>query len=295
MLDVHRLRILRSVVASGSIAGAASGLGYTPSAVSQHLSALQRETGLTLLERVGRGVRPTPAGRALAAQADRVLERLAEAEAVVEELREGRSGRLSVTYFASVGSAWMPEVARRLTAAFPGLALDLRLGEELDDDLGARPDVQLLVASSEPTAPGFTAHHLLDDPYLVVLPDNHPLASRSEIDLAELANERWVDNDLPTGWCRRNVVEACAAAGFAPPFHVQANDHITAAAFVAAGMGVTVLPELAAHRLPDGVRAVPVVRPRPVRSLEAVVRNSAASSAPVALVLETLKALAARR
>ena len=81
-----RLRVLRAVVAAGSIVGAASSLGYTPSAISQHLAALQRETGLTLLERVGRGVRPTAAGRTLADQADRVLERLGEAEAVVADL-----------------------------------------------------------------------------------------------------------------------------------------------------------------------------------------------------------------
>src|SRR5918997_2989475 len=99
MLDVHRLRVFRSVVASGSVAAAATNLGYTPSAVSQHVSALQRETGLMLLERAGRGVRPTAAGLALAAQADGVLVRLGEAESVVSDLRAGRTGRLSIAYF----------------------------------------------------------------------------------------------------------------------------------------------------------------------------------------------------
>lgn len=294
MLDVQRLRVLRAVVATGSIGGAAAGLGYTPSAISQHLAALQRETGLTLLERVGRGVRPTDAGRTLAAQADRVLERLSEAEAVVADLREGRAGRLSIAYFASVGSAWMPEVARAVTARFPGLALDLRLSEEVEEDPGLRPDVQLLVArpGDELATAGFDAHHLLDDPYLAVLPRDHPLASAAEVELADLAAERWVDNDLPGGWCRRNLLDACATAGFAPPFHVQAGDHVTAIAFVGAGMGVTVLPELAVQQLPIGVVGVPVVRPRPVRSIHAVARRAVAGSAPVAVVLDTLRSLA---
>src|SRR5690606_31688682 len=146
MLDVHRLRVFRSVVASGSVQAAAAALGYTPSAVSQHVAALQRETGLTLLERAGRGVRPTASGLALAAQADGVLARLGEAEAVVADLRAGRTGTLSVAYFASVGAAWLPQVVRRLTTDFPGVRLDLELRETIPDDPDARADVQLVVA-----------------------------------------------------------------------------------------------------------------------------------------------------
>ena len=147
MLDVHRLRIFRSVVASGSVQAAATALGYTPSAVSQHVAALQRETGLTLLERAGRGVRPTASGLALAAQADGVLARLGEAEAVVADLRAGRTGSLSLAYFASVGAAWLPHVVRRLTTDFPGVRLDLELSETIPDDPDSRADVQLVVAA----------------------------------------------------------------------------------------------------------------------------------------------------
>ncbi|HWL01877.1 MAG TPA: LysR family transcriptional regulator, partial [Microbacteriaceae bacterium] len=125
MLDVHRLRVFRSVVASGSVQAAAANLGYTPSAVSQHLTALQRETGLALLERAGRGLRPTAAGQELAAQADTVLARLGETESLIADLREGRTGSISIGYFASVGAAWLPRVVRRLTTEFPGVRLDL--------------------------------------------------------------------------------------------------------------------------------------------------------------------------
>lgn len=295
MLDVHRLKIFRSVVASGSVAAAATSLGYSPSAVSQHLTALQRETGLTLLERVGRGLRPTPAGLAVAAEADGVLRRLGQAESVVAELRDGRSGRLSIAYFASVGTAWLPDVARRLTTELPGVALDLQLREALAEDPGARPDIQLLVSGTQApsTGAGFESHHLVDDPYLAVLPRTHPLAGRDTIELAELALDRWVEGDVPTGWCRRNLVETCAAAGFVPPFHVQANDAPTAVAFVGAGMGITVLPALAARHLPADVRSVPIVRPRPERSIYAVVRTAVASTPPARLVLAELASLAA--
>jgi DNA-binding transcriptional LysR family regulator len=291
MLDVHRLRIFRSVVASGSVAGAAENLGYTPSAVSQHVTALSRETGLTLLERSGRGVRPTAAGLALAAQADRVLARLGEAETVVADLRAGRTGTLSVAYFASVGAAWMPRVVHRLTTEFPGVRLDLELSEHIADRVEDRPDLQVVVAyDGYDPGRGFTAHHLLDDPYVAVLPTGHPFAARAEIELAELRTERWIDNDFARGWCRRNLLEACHAAGFRPAFHVEAHDYPTAVAFVGAGIGITVMPRLGAAHLPPGVVAVPVVRPTPVRSLYALVRDGLASSPPVRAAVAELVA-----
>ncbi|TQM09230.1 LysR family transcriptional regulator [Pseudonocardia kunmingensis] len=293
MLDTHRLRIFRSVVASGSVQAAAANLGYTPSAVSQHVTALARETGLALFERAGRGLRATAAGLLLAEQADAILDRLGEAEAVIADLKAGRTGALSLSYFASVGAAWLPRVVRRLTGEFPGVRLDLALREWLPDDAGARSDVQIAVERPDFAAwPGFTAHHLLDDPYVAVLPQAHPFADRSEIELAELAGERWVDNDFARGWCRRNLVEACTAAGFRPPFHIEAHDYPTALALVAAGIGITVLPELGAARLPAGTRAVRVVSPVPVRSILAVVRDAVAHTPPVRAACEELRAIA---
>ena len=290
MLDVHRLRVFRSVVASGSIGAAAANLGYTPSAVSQHVSALQRETGLKLLARHGRGIRPTAAGHALAAQADGVLERLGEAESMVADLRAGRTGSLSVAYFASIGSAWMPDVVRTLTAQFPGVRLDLELAEQIPDKTEDRADLQVAVAQADfDPGSGFTAHHLLDDPYVVILPQSHRFAGRDEIELAELADERWIDNDFARGWCRRNLLEACTAAGFSPTFHVEAHDYPTAVAFVNAGIGMTVLPELGAAHVPPGTVAIPVVRPAPVRSIYAVLQDAVAHTPPAIAALKALR------
>ncbi|GAA4720247.1 LysR family transcriptional regulator [Isoptericola chiayiensis] len=295
MLDVHRLRIFRSVVASGSVAAAATNLGYTPSAVSQHVAALQRETGLALLERSGRGVRPTAAGLELADQADRVLARLGEVEAVVADLRSGRTGRLSVDYFASVGAAWLPDVVRRLTTEFPGVRLDLSLREHIADDADARPDLQIAVARHgfEPGA-GFTARHLLDDPYVAVVPADHPYAGAGAVELADLEPERWIDNDFARGWCRRNLLEACTAAGFSPAFAVEAHDYPTAIALVRAGVGITVLPALGATHLPPGTVAVPVERPEPVRSIFVVTRDAAARTPAARAAVATLVQIADR-
>lgn len=291
MLDVHRLRVFRSVVASGSIQAAANNLGYTPSAVSQHVTALQRETGLALITRSGRGIEPTAAGRALAAEIDGVLARIGEVESVVGDLRAGRTGSLSIGYFASVGSAWMPEVVATMMREFPAVRLDLSLRDDVPTDPAERPDLQIAVEQGAIHRPGFVAHHLLDDPYVAVLPDDHPLVDRSAIDLVELAADRWVDNDFARGWCRRNLVEACHAAGFSPPFHVEAHDYPTALAFVAAGIGLTVMPRLGARHLPPGVVAVSVVSPTPIRSIYALARDGVAQTPAVTTALAVLERL----
>jgi DNA-binding transcriptional LysR family regulator len=290
MLDVHRLRVFRSVVASGSINAAAANLGYTASAVSQHVAALQRETGLTLVTRIGRGIEPTAVGLALAAEIDSLLHRLGDVESLVAELKAGRNGTLSIAYFASAGSAWMPAVVRALTTEFPKLRLSLTLRDDVPLVASERADIQVVVerAALEPGS-GIRAHHLLDDPYVAVLPRTHGLAGEGAIELASLAGDEWVDNDSARGWCRRNLVEACHAAGFTPPFHVEAHDYPTAIAFVDAGIGVTVLPGLAARNLPAGVVTVPVVGPTPQRSIYALVQTSIEDTPPARAVLKSLR------
>lgn len=290
MLDVHRLRVFRSVVASGSIQAAAANLGYTPSAVSQHVSALQRETGLTLISRVGRGIEPTSVGRTLADQIDGVLDRLGEVESIVGDLRDGRTGSLSMAYFGSVGAAWMPAVVRALLTDFPELRLELALREELVGPPAERPDVQVLVERPDLVAPpGQRVHHLVDDPYVVVLPADHRLAAQESVELAELVGETWVDNDVVNGWCRRVVLEACRAAGFDPHFAVETHDYPTALAFVGAGIGITVLPRLATASLPEGAVARPVTGPTPVRSIHVLVQTAVGDTPPVQAVLRVLR------
>jgi DNA-binding transcriptional LysR family regulator len=294
MLDVHRLRVFRSVVASGSVHAAAANLGYTASAVSQHIAALQRETGLALFTRAGRGIEPTPAGLALAEEIDGVLSRLGRVEGVVADLRAGRTGSLSIGYFASVGSAWMPHVGRALTREFPGIRLNLSLREDLAVP-GERPDIQLIVERDGFTsAAGTTAQHLLDDPYVVVMPKSHPLAGSAVVELTQIANDRWIDNDAALGWCRRNLLEACRAAGFEPSFHVEVHDYPTAIAFVDVGLGVTVLPRLGARNLPAGVVAAALTGPTPRRSIYALVATSVENIPPVRAALDILHECASR-
>lgn len=129
MLDVRRMQVLRAVITSGSITAAARNLGYTPSAISQQLSALEREAGTELLERVGRGVRPTPAGSLLSEHAETLSTELARAEAALTELKEGRIGRITIRYFATAGASLVPPAIAAVRREHPGVRLDLKLVE----------------------------------------------------------------------------------------------------------------------------------------------------------------------
>jgi DNA-binding transcriptional LysR family regulator len=157
-----------------------------------------------------------------------------------------------------------------------------------------RPDMQVVV-EQDGLDPGPTAraHLLLVEPYVAVLPRQHPLACADGVDLVTLSTEDWVDNDSARGWCRHNLIEACHAAGFAPPFRIEAHDYPTAIAFVDAGIGITVLPRLAARGLPDGLVSVPVTAPTPRRAIYAVVQTAVEDTPPARLVLDTLRRCAA--
>lgn len=274
------MQMLRAVVSSGSVTAAAARLGYTPSAISQQVAALEKEAGTELLERVGRGVRPTAAGLLLTEYADAIGRQVAEAETALADLLAGRTGRLSVRYFATAGAALVAPAVARLRTEHPRVQIELKLidpADPLPDVREGRADVALVVGPVRPqtaTYEGVRLLHLLDDPYLAVLPKGHPLASRRTLKLTELAEEPWVGSEWP-GPCLDAQLAACSAAGFRPRFVVDSEDYVTAQGFVAAGLGVSLIPRLGlGGRHPDVV--VRQLRaPEPTRSIHAAVREKA--------------------
>jgi DNA-binding transcriptional LysR family regulator len=303
MLDLRRLRILRAVVRTGSVRAAAVQLGYTPSAISQHVTALERETGAVLLEKAGRGVRATDAARLLADVADDVLDRLADAESALAAMRAGRTGRLHLTSFPSAGAALVPSAVAALRTRFPDLEIVLNVTEPdqaLEALRAGEVDVAIVV---EPRAPGEQPHptgadgltlvHLLDDPYSVLLPANHQLADAHDVNLADLAAEPWVDTASAPGHCQTAALEACRAAGFAPSYVVQADEYPTTMGFVAAGLGVALVPALALGFVQDRVRIKPLQGLQPVRHVYAAVRSARAGEAVVQRAIEALQDAAA--
>lgn len=290
MLDPHRLRVFRSVLASGSVGAAADNLRMSSSAVSQHLSALQRETGLTLFRREGRGLVPTPAALTLQDETDELMSMLGRLDGLVTDLREGRSGRLTVGYFPSAGAEWMPVLARRLTQEMPDLTLDFVLNDIPSRSHG--PDVDVVVEPpGSPVREGYRRTSLLADPYVAMVHRDHHLAGAESVLLADLRADRWISSDAVRDIHTRLVVAACEAAGFRPRYAVQAQDHHTAMAFVAAGVGITVLPAMASHVHSKKAVAVPITPPTPIRHICALSRERTAHPAAVERAVELLTVL----
>jgi DNA-binding transcriptional LysR family regulator len=296
MLDVRRMQVLRAVVTSGSVTAAATNLGYTPSAVSQQVAALERQAGMALLERIGRGVRPTAAGRLLTEHAAIIGKHVAEAETALADLRAGRTGRLVIRYFATAGSALVPPALARLRADHPGVQVDLKLidpEDPLPEVEQGRADLAIVVNPRE-ARDGVRMVHLLDDPYRAVLPKGHPLAAKRVIDLADLADEPWVNNELTAGPCLQTMVDACAAAGFCPNFVVESDDYATAQGFVAAGLGVTLIPGMGLGYRHSGVVVRKVRKPELYRAIYAAVRETSLAQPALTGLLDALRDAAAR-
>jgi DNA-binding transcriptional LysR family regulator len=189
-------------------------------------------------------------------------------------------------YFPSAGSTLLPSIVRQITAEFPDLVVELVLTE-----VGARsttPDIDVAMDHTENIRrPGYRKVPLTEDPYILAVHHEHPLARRRAVTLTDLKGEGWVSNDSFANPGHRIVLAACAAKGFTPRFTVQAQDHHSALGFVAAGVGITVLPRLAARIIPDGVVRVRITDP-PVRQLVAMVREGGVRNAVADRVLDLL-------
>lgn len=277
MLDLNRLRILRAVVASRSVSETARRLGYRPSTVSQHLHTLEKEVGFPLIERVGRGIVPTSAAIELATASADVLNAMAQLNAVTRDLKEGSVSRLVIGSFASAAYAWMPSITRTLRSEFPGLTLELTI---VDVPEGAAGTVDLEVRSEYPyetprTPAGYRRRVIGGDDYYVALPPDHELASRDTIYFAELGNQDWVEYDFLDDISSDIIKHACGAAGISPRHVARAEDHVTGLAFVAAGIGIAVVPALVASWSGFDVTYVRLLNPTPQRRIVAMLKDTA--------------------
>ncbi|MFF5715876.1 LysR family transcriptional regulator [Streptomyces buecherae] len=280
MLDLARLRALHAVAVHGSVSAAAVALGYTPSAVSQQIAKLERETRTTLLERRGRGIALTDAAQQLADTAQRLLAIVERAETTLEERRGQPSGRLVVGAFASAARGLLPPVLAELTARHPGL--DARLTEvdpHLSPDLVARGVIDLAVThdwdiSPLPAPEGVQRVVIGDDPSDILVPGDHPLAGRRVLGRADLTDQRWICQP-PGTVCHDWLVRTLRASGHEPDLAYQVAEYHTQLALVSAGLGIALVPRLGRGPVPDGVSVVPL-EPTPLRRLYALWRPGAA-------------------
>ena len=295
MLDVRRMRVLREVAVRGSFSAAAEALSFTQSAVSQQVAALERETGARLVERSPRGVRLTEAGGALVSHAEAILARIEDAEEELAALAGLRGGRLRLASFQSAGATLVPRAVAAFRERHPGV--ELAMVEAEPDEASARLrsgqiDVALVYdydGVSGMLGAELELTQLIDDPYEVILRRDHELASHPSLGLADLADEPWVAATASCG-CRRITERACQDAGFEPRVTFEADETMAAQAFVAAGLGVSLLPRLALTTLHPDVCARSLAPRAPLRRIFAARPrdgyHSPASEAMVGLLRE---------
>jgi DNA-binding transcriptional LysR family regulator len=276
--DVQRLRAFALVTDLGSISAAASVLGYTQSAVSQQLAALEREAGTPLVDRSQRPLRATRAGALLRPHVERVLAALGGAEAAVEDLRGG-SARIRLAAFPSALSSFVPAAMRDLRRKHSQLVvqvLQLETREAVERLRGGGADlavVHYMPGVAVPETAGLQRRRLLLDPLYIVVPEGHRLARRDAVSLIDLEGEPLIlpRRDTPAGRFRSVVEYLCAEAGFAPLVAYELDDFPAAQAFVAAGIAVVPMHGLILATLPSGATARPLVeRPAGSRTIEAL-------------------------
>ncbi len=259
MLDVTRLRLLREVAARGTIAATARALAFTPSAVSQQLAKLETEVGAPLLERSGRGVRLTDAGRVLVAHSDVVFRALDRAEAAVQESLGDIGGTLRIGAFASAATELVAPAIRTLGRTAPRLRVELAELEDPDSIVGLRlGELDLILLQDFTNVPtrtptGLTRHPILDDPLVLAAPRTWRIGS--VLSLSALAERPWIAEPEanPSG---RALRHACRAAGFEPDIRYHALSFQVMAALVGRGLGVALVPSLVVHRRRTGITVV---------------------------------------
>jgi len=251
MLDSARLRVLAAVARTGSLTAAARDLHLTQPAISHHLARLEAETGAGLVQRVGRGIRLTPAGRLLADRAAEIVGRLDAASAELSAFVGLDAGRVRLAGYTTALSTLLPSATAILHATHPGLEVsitDTHPPEALAMLRAGTVDAALIFRydTSAPEEDDLRLVHLLDDPTYLLTRDG-------STDVAGHRNSPWIGG---CDRCRAHLVDLCREAGFEPAIRYTTDDMVLMQALVGAGLGVTTIPGLAlrAHRH-DGVTA----------------------------------------
>lgn len=292
MIDVRRLRLLRELDSRGTVAATAAALHLTPSAVSQQLSALAKETGVRLLDPAGRRVRLTPAARVLLDHADAIFAQLERAEADLAAFDEGRVGSVTVAAFPTAIAGIVVPALAALRESRPRLRMTvLDLPEPDCFDLLVAGDIDVTVSitysAARPADRRLMEIPLMDDPLDIALPREHPYAAADAVPLAVLNQETFISS-RPGTPCNEVALGACAAAGFVPRIEHRTDDFAAVYGLIAAGCGVGFIPRLAGLSSTPQVVLRPIAEPIPVRPIFAAIRRGSQQAPHVSAALAAI-------
>jgi DNA-binding transcriptional LysR family regulator len=293
MIDLASLVSLRAVDTHGSVVRAADALGFTPSAVSQQVKRLERQAGVPLLERVGRGVMLTEQGRRLVESGAQLLTDIERIEALLHRDAGRVTGHLRVAAFSTAMRGLVAPAVRCVLDAHPDLALSLSEREPWDTiDLVASGQVDLGIVHSwgdvalsipEHLASAVIARDVAD----VIVPADHRLADRKRVTPKDLVDEGWIAT--PEGTiCRQWLSRMYDGTGRLPMIAHQSMEFDSHLALVRAGLGIALIPRLGRTVLPGGVVALTAYDPVPTREITVLHRRSMADSPAVRAVVDAL-------
>lgn len=292
-MDIRRLGLLRELAQRGSVTAVARALHLTPSAVSQQLKALEREAGVALTQRSGRGLALTPPGRILAETAKDLAVAIERAESVWAEFVEQPRGEVTVTVFPSVGQMLLPGVLHRI-AEVAGLTVICSDQDPLLPDFGdLTPDHDIVVADAPGVLPGWRERglvitELMREPLDIALPEGHPLAAKAELTPSDVIGERWIG--VPGNQPFDRILQRIEAiTGLQADVVQRFIDNGIAEAMVAAGHGIAILPRYTTRDHENGLVTRPLAGVRSERVIWAIQRPEVAVRPSVRLVIQALR------
>jgi DNA-binding transcriptional LysR family regulator len=295
MIDLAALTSLRAVATHGSVVAAADALGFTPSAVSQQVKRLEKQAGVPLLERVGRGVMLTSHGRHLVDAGARLLTDLEQIEAGLHQQAEAVAGHVRLVAFSTAMRGLVAPAVADLVDAHPDLTIGLSEREPWDTiDLVASGQCEIGIVHSWGDVPLAIPDHLTrisvaSDEAEVIVHRTHRLATRRRITPRDLVDEDWIAT--PDGTiCRQWLTRMHDGTGRLPRIAHQSMEFDSHLALVRARLGIALVPRLGRQPLGDDLVAVRVHEPVPTRDIIALHRTSMAESPAINAVVARLRA-----
>jgi molybdate transport repressor ModE-like protein len=292
MIDLQALRSLAAVERHGSVVAAADVLGFSPSAVSQQIKKLERQSRSALLERQGRGVLLTERGRALVEHGVRLLADLERVESMLAA-DDTPQGTFAVASFSTATRALFGHVTRALAKEAPELRLEVTSVDPVEAvTLVVHGDAELAVVHNWNSVPLEVPGHVVLEPLCedvadVILPREHPLATRPELDRRDLLEETWCST--PRGAiCHEALMRLFSAEGTVPRIRFTDPDFATHVALADDGAALALVPRLGRPPLPQGVVARPLSGEVPKRLVSAAYRRTMSASPGVRLVVQLL-------
>lgn len=295
-LSVQQLRMLREVSLQGTIAAAANNLGYSASAVSQQLASIEKQTGVAVLERLGRNVLLTDAGKALVSHADVILIEMEKAQAAMERSAKVAGGTIKLGVMESLGSTLLPDLLVDLAKTAPELTLQTQISDisiAIDEVRSGTFDASFILDyPAIPVERDANLERLLIclDSFKLVVPADDVLVGT--VQLSELGDRPMIGPPVHLE-CGLTVTNACRDSGFEPNLVHALDDYPVCLRMVAAGAGISLMPDLSLHSVPDGVRILDLKEPF-ARKIELVYRKSSAERPSIRALVAAVDRVADR-